>query len=379
MLLNEDQRMLRDTVRDFADRELAPYAAEWDKKHQFPKEAVEKISELGVMGVAIDEAYGGAGMDYVSLAIVIEEIARGDASTSTIVSVQNSLVAGSLQKFGTEHQKAEVLTQLTAGTQLGCFALTEPAAGSNAAAIETKAVKEGDEWVINGSKIFISNGKHADWALVFAVTGANEKGNEITCFLVDTKLPGYQVPRIEDKLGQRASDTAQLQFDNLRVPDSARLGEVGQGYKIAMSNLEAGRIGIAAQSVGIAQAALEAAEAYAADRRSFGRPIHDHQAIAFMLAEMGTQVEAARQMTLHAAALQDAGMPCLKEACMAKLFASQAAEKVCTQAIQVHGGYGYVTEFPVERYHRDVRVCTIYEGTSEIQKIVISRQMQRGL
>lgn len=378
MLLSEQQEFLRDTLRGFVDAQIVPFASEWDRNRTFPREAVEGLAALGAMGVAIPEQYGGAGLDQVSLAVTIEEVARGDASTSTVLSVQNSLVCAVLFKFGTETQKRELLVPLARGEKLGCFCLTEPAAGSDASGIATQAKRNGGDWVISGGKIFISTGREADIALIFAVTGKKDGKNTLTCFAVPTDTPGFQVARVENKLGQHASDTAELLFDGMRVPDGCRVGEVDRGYKIALANLEAGRIGIAAQATGIAQAALEAAQQFAAERKTFGKTIDQHQAVAFMLAEMATDVTAARQLTYHAAGLRDAGIPGLKEACMAKLFASEMAERVTSKAIQIHGGYGYSNDYPVERYYRDQRICQIYEGTSQIQKMVISRQLSDG-
>lgn len=373
MLLNDDQRMIRDTLRDFARERLAPNAAEWAKNAIFPAEALQELAALGVWGMAVPEEWGGAGLDYVSLAIAIEEIAAGDGATSTILSVQNSLVCGILNKYGNDAQKERWLRGAATGELLGCFCLTEPHVGSDAAAIKTRATRDGDSWVLNGVKQFITSGKHARIAIVFAVTdpGAGRKG--ISCFCVPTDTTGYVVARLEEKLGQSASDTAQILFEDCRIPADCLLGAEGDGYKIALSNLEAGRIGIAAQSVGMARSALEAAVAYAKEREAFGKPIAEHQAVAFRLADMATQIEVARQMVWHAASLRDAGAPCLKEASMAKLFASEMAEKVCSDAIQIHGGYGYVADFPVERIWRDVRVCQIYEGASDIQRLVIAR------
>ncbi len=375
MLLSESQRMIRDTMRSFARERLAPFAAEWDRNHAFPRQALDELGRLGAYGIAIPERYGGAGLDYVSLAVALEEIAAGDGATSTILSVQNSVVCGPLLAFGGEAQKERYLKPLASGAKLGCFCLTEPSAGSDAAAITTRAERAGDGYRLNGVKQFITSGKHADLALVFAVTdrAAGKKG--MSAFIVATDSPGYIVARIEDKLGQRASDTAQIVFENCQVPDANRLGREGEGYRIALANLEAGRIGIAAQSVGMARSAFEAALAYAGERKAFGRPLADHQAISFRLADMATEIEVARQMVWHAATLRDAGLPCLKEASMAKLFASEMAERVCSAAIQIHGGYGYVADFPVERIYRDVRVCQIYEGTSDIQRLVIGRAL----
>ena len=375
MQLNESQRLLRDTLRTFARERLAPFAAEWDRTHAFPRDALRELGRLGTYGIVVPERYGGAGLDYISLAVALEEIAAGDGATSTIVSVQNSVVCGPILAFGDEAQKERFLVPLAAGDKLGCFCLTEPQAGSDAAAIATRARREGDDYVIDGVKQFITSGKEADIALVFAVTdkAAGKKG--ISAFIVDTNTAGYTVARVEDKLGQRASDTAQIAFERCRVPAVNRLGREGEGYRIALANLEAGRIGIAAQSVGMARAAFEAARAYATERQAFGKPLAEHQAVAFRLADMATEIEVARQMVWHAASLRDAGEPCLKEASMAKLFASEMAERVCSAAIQTHGGYGYVADFPVERIYRDVRVCQIYEGTSDIQRLVIARAL----
>ncbi|AMO38445.1 acyl-CoA dehydrogenase [Thauera humireducens] len=375
MILTQEQELIRDSMRAFAQERLAPFAAEWDRNHTFPREALNELAELGALGMVVPEEWGGAGMDYMSLVLTLEEIAAGDGATSTIVSVQNSLPCGILNRFGTDAQKEAWLKPLARGEKLGCFCLTEPHVGSDASAIRTSAVRDGDEWVLNGVKQFITTGKHADVAIVFAVTdkAAGKKG--ITCFLVPATAPGYQVGRIEEKMGQKASDTTQILFENCRIPADSVVGAEGEGYRIALSNLEAGRIGIAAQCLGMARAALEAAVKYAQERESFGKPIFEHQAVNFRLADMATQLEAARQLVWHAASLKDAGRPCLKEASMAKLFASEMAERVCSDAIQVHGGYGYVTDFPVERIYRDVRVCQIYEGASDIQKLVIGRAL----
>ncbi|TMH22649.1 MAG: acyl-CoA dehydrogenase [Betaproteobacteria bacterium] len=377
MLLSESQRLIRDTMRSFARERLAPFAAEWDRNHAFPREALAELGHLGAYGIVVPERYGGAGLDYVSLAVALEEIAAGDGATSTILSVQNSVVCGPILAFGSDAQKERYLKPLAGGAKLGCFCLTEPHVGSDAAAITTRAelVKGGDGYVLNGVKQFITSGKHADVAVVFAVTDRTGGKKGISAFIVDTDAPGYIVARIEEKLGQRASDTAQIVFENCRVPTANLLGREGEGYRIALANLEAGRIGIAAQSVGMARSAFEAALGYAGERRSFGKPLVEHQAIAFRLADMATEIEVARQMVWHAASLRDAGEPCLKEASMAKLFASEMAERVCSAAIQIHGGYGYVADFPVERIYRDVRVCQIYEGTSDIQRLVIGRAL----
>ena len=375
MLLTEEQRLVRDTIRSFAQTELAPNAARWDREHRFPREALHALGALGALGMVVPERYGGAAADYVSLAVTLEEIAAGDGATSTIVSVQNSVVCGPLNAFGTDAQKEKYLKPLARGERFGCFCLTEPQVGSDAGAIATRAERDGDSWVLNGVKQFITTGKNADVAIVFAVTDKAGGKRGISAFVVDTSSKGFVVARVEEKLGQRASDTAQIAFEDCRVPAASLLGREGEGYRIALANLEAGRIGIAAQAVGMARSALEAALSFARDRIAFGKPIAQHQAINFKLADMATQIEAARQLVWHAAALRDAGEPCLKEASMAKLFASEMAERVCSDAIQVHGGYGYVTDFPVERIYRDVRVCQIYEGTSEIQRLVIGRAL----
>ena len=375
MLLTTEQEMIRDSMRSFAQERLAPFAAEWDKTHAFPKQAIQELGELGAMGMVVPEEWGGAGMDYMSLVLALEEIAAGDGSTSTIVSVQNSLACGITLRYGTVAQKEEWLKPLARGEKLGCFCLTEPHTGSDASAITTRADRDGNEYVLNGVKQFITSGKHADVAIVLAVTdkAAGKKG--ISCFLVPTNTPGFIVARLEEKMGQHASDTAQILFENCRIPASCLMGSEGEGYKIALSNLEAGRIGIAAQAVGMARSALDAAVAYAKDRITFGAPIIEHQAVNFRLADMATQLDAARLMVWRAAMLKDAGRPCLTEASMAKLFASEVAEKVCTDAIQIHGGYGYASDFPVERIYRDMRVCQIYEGASDIQRLVIGRAL----
>ncbi|MCC4117501.1 acyl-CoA dehydrogenase [Aromatoleum toluclasticum] len=375
MILTQEQEMIRDSLRAFAQERLAPFAAEWDRNHTFPREALKELAELGALGMVVPEQWGGAGMDYMSLVLALEEIAAGDGATSTIVSVQNSLACGIPNRYGNDAQKDEWLKPLARGEKLGCFCLTEPHVGSDASALKTTATRDGDSWVINGVKQFITTGREADVAIVFAVTDKNAGKKGISCFLVPTNTPGYIVARIEEKMGQKASDTAQILFENCRVPAGALLGAEGEGYKIALSNLEAGRIGIAAQCLGMARAALEAAVKYAHERETFGKPIFEHQAVNFRLADMATQLEAARQLVWHAASLKDAGRPCLKEASMAKLFASEMAEKVCSDAIQIHGGYGYVSDFPVERIYRDVRVCQIYEGASDIQRLVIGRSL----
>jgi alkylation response protein AidB-like acyl-CoA dehydrogenase len=375
MLLSEDHRAIQDAIRAYVQDQIAPKAAAWDKSHAFPAAELKGLAALGCYGVAVPTEYDGAGLDYLSLALILEEIAAGDGATSTVVSVNNCPVCSILMAFASEDQKQRFLKPLARGDMLGAFCLTEPHVGSEAGGLKTTAVLDGDAYVLNGVKQFITSGKNGDVAIVMAVTdkAAGKKG--ISAFLVPTNTPGYVVARLEDKMGQHASDTAQILFENCRVPVANRLGEEGQGLKIALSGLEGGRIGIASQSVGMARAAFEAALRYSKERVAFGVPIFEHQAMQHKLADMATQIEAARQLIWHAASLKDAGLPCLKEAAMAKLFASEMAEKVCSAAIQIHGGYGYVSDFPVERIYRDVRVTQIYEGTSEVQKILIGRAL----
>ena len=375
MNLSEEQEMIRDALRSFAQEKLAPNAARWDKEHHFPKDELKELAGLGAFGVAVPEEFGGAGLDYVSLSLVLEEIAAGDGGTSTIISVNNCPVCSIAMMYANDAQKQQWLRPLAQGEMLGAFCLTEPHTGSDAAALRTTATRDGNEYVLNGVKQFITSGKYADVAIVMAVTdkAAGKKG--ISAFWVPTSAPGYIVARLEGKMGQHSSDTAQILFENCRIPAENLIGEEGQGYKIALSGLEGGRIGIASQSVGMARAAFEAALTYAKQRETFGKLIFEHQAVQFKLADMATQIEAARQLIWHAASLKDAGKPCLKEAAMAKLFASEMAERVCSDAIQIHGGYGYVDDFPVERIYRDVRVCQIYEGSSDIQKILIGRAL----
>ncbi len=375
MLLSQDQEMIRDAVRAFAQAELWPNAARWDKEHCFPKEAHQGLAALGAYGICVPEEFGGANLDYLTLALVLEEIAAGDGGTSTAISVTNCPVNAILMRYGNLAQKRQWLEPLAQGKMLGAFCLTEPHVGSDASALRTTAVKDGDSYVLNGVKQFITSGKYGHVAIVIAVTdkGAGKRG--MSAFLVPTNAPGYVVARIEDKLGQHSSDTAQINFDNCRVPEENLIGAEGAGYGIALGGLEGGRIGIAAQSVGMARSALDCAIGYAKERESFGTAIFNHQAVGFRLAECATKIEAARQLIWHAASLRDAGKPCLKEAAMAKLFASEMAEQVCSVAIQTLGGYGYVSDFPVERIYRDVRVCQIYEGTSDVQKIIIQRAL----
>jgi butyryl-CoA dehydrogenase len=375
MLLNQDQEMIRDAVRAFAQEQLWPNAAKWDKEHHFPKDVHKGLAQLGAYGICVPEEFGGANLDYLTLAVVLEEIAAGDGGTSTAISVTNCPVNAILMRYGNAEQKKKWLTPLALGAMLGAFCLTEPHVGSDASNLATTARKVGDNYIINGVKQFITSGKHGDVAIVIAMTdkGAGKKG--MSAFIVPTHAPGYVVARLEDKLGQHSSDTAQINFDNCRIPAENLIGQEGEGYKIALGALEGGRIGIAAQAVGMARSAFECALEYAKQRTSFGQAIFGHQAVGFRLADCATQIEAARQLIWHAAALRDAGRPCLKEAAMAKLFASEMAEKVCSAAIQTLGGYGYVSDFPVERIYRDVRVCQIYEGTSDIQKIIITRAL----
>lgn len=374
MQLTETQLMIREAAREFAREQLAPNSAEWDRTSTFPKDAIAAMGELGFMGMQVPEEWGGAGVDHVAYALAVEEIAAGDGSCSTIMSVHNSVVCMPVLKFGTPEQKERFLKPLARGKMLGCFCLTEPQVGSEASAIKTRARRDGNHWVLSGTKQFITSGASADLAIVFAVTDPALGKKGISAFLVPTKsTPGWTVARVEHKLGLHASDTCQIVLDDLRLTPDLMLGQEGEGYRIALANLEGGRIGIAAQSVGMARAAYEAALAYAKDREAFGQKIIAHQAVGFRLADMATQIEAARLLILHAAQKRDAGEPCLTEAAMAKLFASEMAERVCSDAIQIHGGYGYLNDFPVERIYRDVRVTQIYEGTSDIQRLVISR------
>ena len=378
MLLTTDQQMVRDAVRTFAQEQLWPHAAQWDRDHTFPEAAHCGLAELGAYGICVPEEYGGAGLDYLTLALVLEEIAAGDGGTSTPISVTNCPFNAILMRYGSEEQKQQWLAPAARGEMLGAFCLTEPQVGSDASSLRTTAVREGDAYVLNGVKQFITSGQNGHVAVVIAVTdkAAGKKG--MSAFIVPThKLgnAGWVVARLEDKLGQHSSDTAQINLENCRVPAENLIGQEGEGYRIALSALEGGRIGIAAQSVGMARSALEVAIQYAKERESFGTAIFNHQAVGFRLADCATRLEAARQLIWHAASLRDAGLPCLKEAAMAKLFASETAEQVCSAAIQTLGGYGYVNDFPVERIYRDVRVCQIYEGTSDVQKILIQRAL----
>jgi butyryl-CoA dehydrogenase len=375
MLLPDDHRAVQDAVRAYVEAEIAPNAARWDRECHFPAEQLRGLAQLGCYGVAVPAEWDGAGLDYLALSVILEEIAAGDGATSTIVSVNNCPVCSILMAWGSDAQKDQWLRPLARGEMLGAFCLTEPHVGSQADGLKTTATRDGDGYVLNGVKQFITSGKNGDVAIVMAVTDKAAGKRGISAFVVPTATPGYTVASLETKLGQHASDTAQIVFENCRVPAANLLGEEGQGLKIALSGLEGGRIGIGAQAIGMARAAFDAALAYAKERVAFGKPIFEHQAVQFRLAEMATRIEAARQLVHHAASLKDAGRPCLKEAAMGKLMASEMAERVCSDAIQIFGGYGYVNDFPVERIYRDVRVCQIYEGTSDVQKILIGRAL----
>jgi alkylation response protein AidB-like acyl-CoA dehydrogenase len=377
MGLNDEQTMIRDTARQFAQARLAPNAADWDRESRFPREAIDEMAGLGFMGMLVPESYDGAGADNLSYALALMEIAEGDGACSTIMSVHNSVGCMPLLRYGSEAQKERFLKPMARGEKLAAFCLTEPQAGSDASALKTKARRDGNHYVLDGVKQFITSGRNADVAIVFAVTDPEKGKKGISAFIVPTDTPGYRVASTEKKLGQKASDTCQISLESCRLTPDLMLGEEGAGYRIALSNLEGGRIGIAAQSVGMARAAYRAALGYAKERQSFGSPIIEHQAVSFRLADMATQIHAAELMVMDTARLRDDGVPCLKEAAMAKLFASEMAERVCSDAIQIHGGYGYLNDFPVERIYRDVRVCQIYEGTSDIQRMVIGREIAR--
>jgi alkylation response protein AidB-like acyl-CoA dehydrogenase len=375
--LTDDQRAIRDMARDFAQNELAPHAAQWERDKWIPDAVVTQMGELGLLGMTVGDQWGGSFSDYVAYALAIEEIAAGDASTSTLMSVHNSVGCGPVDAWGTQTQKERWLRDLATGKKIGCFCLTEPQAGSEANNLKTKAELKDGKWVINGSKQFITNGKRAKLAIVFAVTDPNLGKKGISCFVVPTDTPGFNVGPMEKKLGIRASDTCPISLVDCAVPEDHMLGPRGKGLAIALSNLEGGRIGIAAQALGIARAALEAALAYAKERNQFGKKIVEHQSIANLLADMHTRINAARLMILHAAKMRDAGLPCLSEASQAKLYASELAEWVCSKAIQIHGGYGYLEDYPVERFYRDARITQIYEGTSEVQRMVITRELAK--
>lgn len=375
MIPSEEDIQIRDVARQFAQERLRPFAADWDREHRFPAEALKEMADLGFLGMLVAEEWGGAQTGHLAYAMALEEIAAGDGACSTIMSVHNSVGCMPIAKFGSDEQKRRFLVPLARGEMIGAFALTEPQAGSDASFLKTRSRRDGDHYVLNGSKQFITSGSHAGLVIVFAVTDASAGKKGISAFIVPTDTPGYRVVRVEDKLGQHASDTCQIAFDDVRIPASHRLGEEGQGYAIALANLEGGRIGIASQAVGMARAAFEYARDYAHERETFGKPIIQHQAVAFRLSDMATDIAVARQMVHHAASLREAGLPCLTEASMAKLFASEMAERVCSAAIQTLGGYGYLQDYPVERIYRDVRVCQIYEGTSDVQRLVIARSL----
>lgn len=377
MQLNEAQTMIRDTAREFAIRELAPNAADWDENSSYPKEAIAKLGELGMLGMMVPEQYGGADVDCVSYALALEQIAGGCGATSTIMGVQNSPSCSIMRDSGSDAQKDKFLAAMARGEMMTAFCLTEPHTGSDASNLKTRAERTDGGYRLNGTKQFITGGSTSQQALVFAMTDPDQGARGISCFMVPCDDPGYQVVSVEKKLGQRASDTCQIVLEDVDISDDRRIGGEGDGYRIALANLETGRIGIAAQATGMAQAAFEAALNYAKERTSFGKTIIEHQAVGFRLAEMKTRVDASRQMYLRAASLRDEGKNCLMEACQAKLFASEAAEQVCSDAIQIHGGYGYLSDYPVERIYRDVRVCQIYEGTSDVQKMVILRELNR--
>ncbi|MBB5662172.1 hypothetical protein GGE68_000339 [Rhizobium leguminosarum] len=375
MILSELQQQITDLARDFARDRLAPGAAKRDREHLFPREELKAMGELGLLGMLVPEAYGGSDTGVIAYAAALEEIAAGDGPCSTIMSVHSSVGCVPILKFGTEEQRQRFLPKLASGEWIGGFALTEPQAGSDASNLKTRARRDGDHYVIDGAKQFITSGKNGNVIIVFAVTDPDAGKKGITAFIVPTDTPGYEVIRVEEKLGLHSTDTCQIAFDDMRIPVELRLGAEGEGYRIALANLEGGRIGIAAQAVGMARAAFEAARDYARERTAFGKPIFEHQAVAFRLADMAVRIEAARQLVFHAAALREAGLPCLSEASMAKLFASEMAERVCSDAIQIHGGYGYMADYPVERIYRDVRICQIYEGTSDVQRMVIARNL----
>ena len=377
MILTEQQELIRESAARFAEERLAPNSRKWESARAVDLDVLREMGRLGFMGMTVPEAHGGADLDYVSYALALMEIAAGDGAVSTIMSVNNAPVCAILQSVASEALRRQYLEPLATGKMIGAFALTEPQAGSDAANLQTRAVRTDDSYVITGTKQFITSGRIAGAVIVFAVTDPSAGKRGISAFVVPAGTPGMSVASLEHKMGQEASDTAQLSFEEAVVPTDHLIGNEGEGYRIALANLEVGRIGIAAQCVGMARAALNHAVAYAKERTSFGRPISSHQAVAFRLADMATQLHAARTMVLEAAALRDAGRPCLKEACMAKLFASEAAERICSDAIQIFGGYGYSRELPVEKIYRDVRVAQIYEGTSDVQRILISRQLLR--
>jgi len=376
-LLTEEQRMVRDMAREFSRQELAPNATRWEEAGWLDEAVTQQMGELGFLGMVVPEEWGGSYTDYTAYALAVEEISAGCASTGALMSIHNSVGCAPLLNFGTEAQKQTWLPQLASGQIIGCFALTEPQAGSEAHNLKTRAVLEGDKWVLNGTKQFTSNAKRAGLAIVFAVTNPEAGKRGLSAFLIPTDTPGFQVEAMEQKMGLKASDTCAVTLTDCRIPKANLLGEEGRGLAIALSNLEGGRIGIAAQALGIARAAFEAALAYAQEREQFGKPIAEHQSVGNMLADMHTQINAARGLILQAAALRTLNQPCISEASQAKLFASEIAEHVCSKAIQVHGGYGYLADYAVERHYRDARITQIYEGTSEIQRLVIARELLR--
>jgi len=376
--LTDEQRMIQDVARDFAEKELRPIAGVIDREARFPRETVRRMGELGLMGICVPEAWGGSGGDAVGSTVAVEEVSRGCASHGVIMSVNNSLYCAPVWERGTDEQKRRFLAPFASGAKLGCFSLTEPEAGSDATNQNTRAEREGEIYVLNGRKIFVTNGREAHAALVFAQTDPDRAHHGISAFLVEKGTPGFTVVKTEEKLGIRASDTAEFLFENCRVPVADRLGDEGEGFKIALGALDGGRIGIAGQAVGIAVAAYDASLAYARERKSFGVPIGEHQMVQWMLADMATAIEAARLLTRRAAFLKDRGLPFGPEASMAKLFASEMAMRVTTDAIQVHGGYGFITDYPVERHFRDAKITQLYEGTSQIQKLVIARHLLGG-
>jgi len=376
--LTDEQRMIRDVARDFAEREVRPIAAEIDRDARFPHETIKRMGELGLMGILTPERWGGAGGDAVAYAVVMEEIARVCGSHSVVLSVNASLFCDPIHKYGTDAQRERFLRPVAAGHEIGCFALTEPQAGSDASNQHTVAVRDGDHYLVNGRKVFITNGREASAAIVFVQTDPAKGSHGISTLLIEKSRPGFLVPKTEEKLGIRASDTAEFVFEDCRVPVENRLGDEGQGFKIAMSSLDGGRIGIAAQAVGLAVGAYERALAYARERQSFGLPIGQHQMVQWMLADMITAIEGARLLVWQAASLKDAGRPFSTQSAMAKLFAAEMAMKVTTDAVQIHGGYGFIREYEVERFFRDAKITQIYEGTSQIQKLVIARSVLGG-
>jgi hypothetical protein len=375
MLLTQEQILIQESARALANKVIRPFSNEWADKKTFPHDALKALGHAGFMGMLIPQSYGGAEIDYISYVLVIHEIAKADGALSTIVSVHNSVAMLPILKYGNEEQKKTFLVPMAKGEKLGAFCLSEPQAGSDAANLQTKAVRHDDEFILNGVKQFVTSGKNADIAIVFAVTDSKQKQHGISAFIVPTNTKGYQIAKIEHKMGQHASEIAQIVLDDCHIPASYQLGSLGEGYKIALSNLECGRLGIAAQSIGMASEALDLSLQYAKERKTFGKFLYEHEAISFKLADMATELEAAKQLLFHAALLRDHQKPCLKEASMAKLFASEMAEKVCRQAMQIYGGYGYLSDFPLERIYRDVRVTSIYEGTSDIQRLIIGRAL----